>query len=173
MVNVQTNVIGDDRFSPGVGYCVPLDRQNCIDLSGKEHREFLENDWDSSVTCGYGSLDALHCCDLHVSETVWAGSGPGEADDVRLAPVDGDMDRRFVLPGSDLPDVPEMVIVTSQSASAVSWTDECVVAGFDVAVAVFLPDSCDWMGALDHPFGVPLLDGTSVTHPADIYGSVV
>ena len=25
MVNIQTNVIGDDPFSPGVGYCVPLD----------------------------------------------------------------------------------------------------------------------------------------------------
>ena len=73
MVNVRTNVIWDDRFSPGVGYCIPLDRPNCIDFAEKEHRELLENDWDSSLTCGYGSLDALDCCDLRVSETVWAG----------------------------------------------------------------------------------------------------
>ena len=95
MVNVPTGVIGDDRFSPGVEYCIPLDRQNCIDDYGKEHRELLEYDWDSSVTCGYGSLDALDCGILRVSETVWAESGPGEADDVRFAPVDGDIDRRF------------------------------------------------------------------------------
>ena len=48
------------------------------------------------------------------------------------------MDRRFVLPGPELPDVPEMVTVTSQSVSAVSWADECVVAGFDVAVVGFI-----------------------------------
>ena len=40
-----------------------------------------------------------------------------EADDVRLAPVDGDIDRRFGLPGLELLDVPEMVTVASQSAS--------------------------------------------------------
>ena len=33
---------------------------------------------------------------------------------------------------------------------------------------IFSPDSCDLMGALDDPFGVPLLDCTSVTHPTDI-----
>ena len=33
--------------------------------------------------------------------------------------------------------MPEMVTVTSPSLSAVSWTDECVVAGFDVAVVYF------------------------------------
>ena len=29
-------------------------------------------------------------------------------------------------------------------------------------------DSCDLMGTLDHPFGVPLLDGTSVTYHTEI-----
>ena len=137
MVDVQTNVIGDDRFSPGVGCCVPLNQQNCIDSSGKEHRELLENDWDSSITCGYGSLDALDYYDPRVSETVWVGSGPGEADDVRLAPMDGDMDRRFVLPCPELPDVPEVVTVTSRSVSTMSWNDECVVAGCDMAIVGF------------------------------------
>ena len=83
--------------------------------------------------------------------------------------MDGGIDRRFGLPGPVLLDVPEMVTVTSPSLSAVSWTDEYVVAGFDVAVVYFVwPDSCDLMGALDHPFGVPLLDSTSVMHPTDI-----
>ena len=143
IVSVQTNVIGDDRFSPGVGCCVPLNQQNCIDSSGKEHRELLENDWDSSVTCIYGSLDVLNYYDPRVSETVWVGSGPGEADDVRLAPMNGDMDRRFVLPGLELPDV------TSRSVSTMSWTDECVVAGCDMAIVYFLQDSCDLIGAMD------------------------
>ena len=61
MVNVQTGVIGDDRFSPGVECCIPLDRQTCIDVSGKEHREFLGYDWDSYVACWCGSLGALDC----------------------------------------------------------------------------------------------------------------
>ena len=26
----------------------------------------------------------------------------------------------------------------------------------------------DWVGALNHPFGMPLLDGVSVAHPTDI-----
>ena len=114
-------------------------------------------------------MDALDCGILRVSETVWAESGPGEADDVQLAPVDGDIDRRFGLPGPELLHVPEMVTVIFLSVFVVLWTDECVVAGFYVAVVCFvLPDSCDLMGALDHPFGVPLLDSTSVTHPTDI-----
>ena len=33
MVNVQTNTVGDDRFSPGVGCCVPLDRHDCVDMT--------------------------------------------------------------------------------------------------------------------------------------------
>ena len=51
MVDMLTGVLGDDRFSPGVTCCVPLDRQNCIYPHGKEHWELLEFDWDSSVAC--------------------------------------------------------------------------------------------------------------------------
>ena len=98
-------------------------------------------------------------------ETVWEGSSPGEADDVRLAPVEEGVARRIVLPGSELPDVPEVVTVTSRSVPAMSWTDECAIAGFDMAVVVPLPDSHDLIGTTDHPFRVPLLDGASVTHP--------
>ena len=54
-----------------------------------------------------------------------------------------------------------MGTVTSQGVSAVSWTDECIVAGL-------FTDISDWVGALDHPFGVPLLDGVSVARPTDI-----
>ena len=78
----------------------------------------------------------MDCGDIRVSEIVWAESGPGEGDDVQLALVDGDIDRWFGLPGLELPDVPEMVTVTVTSQN-VSWTDECVVAGFDVAVVGF------------------------------------
>ena len=39
MVNVQTNTVGEDRFSPGVGYCVPLDRQDCVDMTWETYRE--------------------------------------------------------------------------------------------------------------------------------------
>ena len=31
VVNMPTDVLGDDRFSPGVTCCVPLDRPSCID----------------------------------------------------------------------------------------------------------------------------------------------
>ena len=58
--------------------------------------------------------------------------------------------------------------MTSQGVSAVSWTDECVVAAFDVAVVLcFLMDisDSDVVGAVDHAFGVPLLDGVSVAQP--------
>ena len=33
MVNVQTDTVGDDRFSPGVGCRVPLGRRNCDDMT--------------------------------------------------------------------------------------------------------------------------------------------
>ena len=37
-----------------------------------------------------------------------------------------------------------------------------------MAVVVLLPDSYDLIGMTDQPFGVPLLDGASVTHPVDV-----
>ena len=33
MVNVQTDTVGDHRFSPGVGCRVPLDRRNCDEMT--------------------------------------------------------------------------------------------------------------------------------------------
>ena len=44
---------------------------------------------------------------LRASETVWAERGPGWGgdDEVRFAPEDGDIDRRFGLPGPELQDV--------------------------------------------------------------------
>ena len=77
------------------------------------------------------------------------------------------VDRQIVLPGLELPDVPEVVTITPRNVPAVSGTDECTTAGFDMAVVVLLPDSYDLIGTTDHPFGVPLLDGASVTHPVD------
>ena len=68
-------LLGMTDSRPGLSNAFHLDRQNCIDVSGKDHRELLEYDWDSFVTCGYGSLDALDCDILRVSETVWAESG--------------------------------------------------------------------------------------------------
>ena len=79
MVNMPTDVLGDDRFSPGVTCCVTLDQLCCIGPLRTEHWERLEFDWDSSVTC-----------------------------------------------------------------------------------------SPDWVGALDHPVGKPLLDSVLMTHPSDI-----
>ena len=73
-----------------------------------------------------------------------------------------------MLPGLELPDVPEVVTITPRNVPAVSGTDECTTAGFDMAVVVLLPDSYDLIGTTDHPFGVPLLDGASVTHPVDV-----
>ena len=43
-----------------------------------------------------------------------------EAGDVRLAPVGGGVDGQIVLPGSELPDVPEVVTITSRNVPAVS-----------------------------------------------------
>ena len=80
MVNMPTGVLGDDRLSPGVMCCVPLDRQSCIDPHGKEHWELREFYWDSSGAC-----------------------------------------------------------------------------------------ISDWVGALDHPVGMPLLDGVLMAHPTDIF----
>ena len=40
MVNVQTDTAGDDQFSPGVGWHVPLDQQNC-DMTYWERLELL------------------------------------------------------------------------------------------------------------------------------------
>ena len=36
-----------------------------------------------------------------------------------------------------------------------------------MAVEVLLPYSYDLIGTTDHPFGVPLLDGATLTHPVD------
>ena len=44
MVNIQTDNLGDDRFSPGVGCCA--------DMAYQERPEFLGNDSDSSEDCG-------------------------------------------------------------------------------------------------------------------------
>ena len=51
MVHMLTDVLGDDRFSPGVTCCILLDRRSCIDSLGKEHWERLVFDWDGSVAC--------------------------------------------------------------------------------------------------------------------------
>ena len=88
MVNVHTNTVGDDRFSPGVGCCVLLDQQDCVDMTCEECRELLEEGSDSSENCGYGPLGDLDYYDPRDYETVWEGSSPGEAGDDRLAPVE-------------------------------------------------------------------------------------
>ena len=165
MVNVQTNTVGDDRFSPGVGWGVPLVRQDCVDMTCEEYRELLEEDSDSSENCGYDTLSVLNYYDPRDYETVWEGSSPGETGDVRLAPVEGGVDGQIMFPGSELPDMPEIVTITSQNVPAVSWTDECATAGFDLAVEVLLLDSYDLIGMTDHPFRVLLLEGASVTRP--------
>ena len=60
MVNVQTDTVGDDRFSPGVGCRVPLDWQNCEDMTYWddmtywERLELLGDDSDSSEDCRCG-----------------------------------------------------------------------------------------------------------------------
>ena len=41
MVNVQTDTAGDDQFSPGVGWHVLLDQQNCDDMTYWERLELL------------------------------------------------------------------------------------------------------------------------------------
>ena len=63
MVHMPTDVLGDDRFSPGVSCCIPLDRQSCVDSHGKEH-------WDSSVACISDWVGAL---DHPVGMPLWDG----------------------------------------------------------------------------------------------------
>ena len=60
VMHMPTDVLGDDRFSPGVTSCVPLDRRRCIDSHGKEHWERLEFYWERFVACisdWVGALD--------------------------------------------------------------------------------------------------------------------
>ena len=60
MMNMPTDVLGDDRFSPGVTRCATLVRLRCIGPLRKEHWERLEFDLDSSVACipdWVGALD--------------------------------------------------------------------------------------------------------------------
>ena len=51
MLNMLVDVLGDDRFSPGVSCCVILDCLSCIVPPRTEHWERLEFDWDSYVDC--------------------------------------------------------------------------------------------------------------------------
>ena len=97
-MNVQMNTVGDDRFSPGIGCCIPLDRQDCMDMTYEEYQELLEEDSDSSENCGYGPLADVDYYGPRDYETVWEGSSPD-----RLAPVERGVDRQIVLPGSELP----------------------------------------------------------------------
>ena len=80
MVHMPTDVLGDDRFSPGVACCVPLDRRSCVDSHGKEHWERLEFDWDSYVACilnGWVHWITLLVCRSgivfrwHIPQTFW------------------------------------------------------------------------------------------------------
>ena len=59
MVDMPTAVLGDDRFSPGVTSCIPLDRPNCMDHHGREHWKLLEFGWDCSVACLSDCVGAL------------------------------------------------------------------------------------------------------------------
>ena len=59
MLNMLVDVLGDDRFSPGVSCCDILDRLSCIVPPRTEHWEHLEFDWDSSVDCITGGVGAL------------------------------------------------------------------------------------------------------------------
>ena len=124
MVNIQMNTVGDDRFSPGVGGCGPLDRQDCVDMTCEEYRELLEEDSDSSEDCGCDPLGDSDCYDLRNDETEWERSSAEKAGDEWLAPValsvGGDVVRQIVLPISELPEVHE-----------------------DMAMIVLLPDSYD------------------------------
>ena len=51
MLNMLTDVLGDDRFSPGVPCCVTLNRLSCIVPPRNEPWKHLEFDWTSSVDC--------------------------------------------------------------------------------------------------------------------------
>ena len=59
ILNMPTDVLGDDRFSPGVTCCVTLNRLNCIVTPMKELWKHLEFDWDSSVVCMTDWVGAL------------------------------------------------------------------------------------------------------------------
>ena len=59
MLNMPTDVRGDDRFSPGVTGCVTLNRLSCIVPPRKEPWERLKFDWDSSVDCMTDWVGAL------------------------------------------------------------------------------------------------------------------
>ena len=62
MLNMLTDVLGDDRFSPGVSCSVILDSISCIVPPRTEHWARLKFDWDSSMDCihdGVGALDHI------------------------------------------------------------------------------------------------------------------
>ena len=54
MVNVETDTVGDDQFSPGVGWHVLLYRRNCDNMTYWERLELLVGHSDSSEDCGCG-----------------------------------------------------------------------------------------------------------------------
>ena len=76
MVNVQTNTVGEDRFSPGVGCRVPLDRQDYVDMTYGEHLELMEVDSDSSEDCGCGPLGDFDFYDPRVMRQSGNGVAP-------------------------------------------------------------------------------------------------
>ena len=78
------------------------------------------------------------------------------------------IDRQIALPISELPDVHEDVAIAPRDVPAVSGADICATGSSDMAVIVLISDSYDSIHTTDHPFGVPPLDGASVTHPADV-----
>ena len=60
VLGMLVDVLGDDRFSPGVSCCVILNHLSCIIPPWTEDWERLEFHWDSSVDCipdGVGAWD--------------------------------------------------------------------------------------------------------------------
>ena len=83
MVNVQTDTVGDYRFSPGVGCRIPLVRQNWDDMAYWERPELLGNDSDSSEVCGCSPPGDFY--DPRDYEEEWERNFVEEADGYWLA----------------------------------------------------------------------------------------
>ena len=78
MVNVQTDTVGDNRFSPGVGCRVPLGLQNYDDMT------YLD-DSDCSEDCGYGLPGEFELYDPRDYEAGWERMYADETNDYWLA----------------------------------------------------------------------------------------
>ena len=174
------DTVGDDRFFPGVGCHVPLDRQDYDDIT----------DWDDSDSYGYGLPVEFEFYDHRDYDAGWERRYVEEADDYWLtdhlhengefvyvkdafgpefAPValsmgEGAADQ-IEFSTSELPDNHRDAAMAPRDVPAVSGTGVCSNGESDMTMAVFSPDNCDSIRAAVRPLGLLPSNGASVAHP--------